>query len=177
MPGVEHPSATGIYTIQDLTPAGTFEQRIDDLLQPVLRVVLEGCDSIQMILRRGDVARTVVGQRGCAVQRIGGGEQAAQCVIRERGGGVRGIEGIPGFSQQTLRIVEEPRDLIVRIGDGGRIPLRIIRNVRLVAFRVRDARDQVEGEPRNDSRPLCFAPGNSRRSGRAMRRDDSSSAV
>ena len=68
-----------------------------------------------MVLRRGHVPGIVVGEGRGAVQRIGRREQPAEGVVGECGCGVDRIERIPRFRQQALRIVEEPRDLVIRI--------------------------------------------------------------
>ncbi len=101
-------------------------------------------DPVERIFGRGDIAGAVIGQHRRPVQRIGGGQQPSQRVVGERGGGVGRIERVPRFSQKSLRIVEEPRDLIVGIHDRERVALGIIGDVRLIAFGVRDARDLVK---------------------------------
>ncbi len=66
--------------------ARLLQQRITDLLQPVLDVVLERGDPVTDVLRGGHIPGHIVRQRRRAVQRIGGGEEPSQGVVGECGG-------------------------------------------------------------------------------------------
>ena len=114
------------------------------LLEPILGIVLELRDAVERVLRRGHVAGRIVGQRRHPVQGIGGSEQPAQGIVGERGGGIGWIERIARFCQQALSIVEESRDLVLRIRDRERIAFDVIRDVRLIPFGIGNPRHLIE---------------------------------
>jgi hypothetical protein len=97
---------------------------------------LEGRHAAQRVGAGRHIAGIVVGQGRRAIERIGRGEEAAQGVVGKGGGGVGWIERIARFGQEPLDIVEEPRDLVVRVGDRKRIAFDVIREIGLIAFGV-----------------------------------------
>jgi len=101
-------------------------------------------DPVERIFGRGDIAGAVVGQRRRPVERIGRGEQSAQRVIRKGGGGVGRIERILRFGQEATGIIEEPRDLVVRIRDREGIARGIVGDRGQMILGICDARHLIE---------------------------------